>query len=166
MKKLAFLFIAIVGYTMTANAQATVTTSNSATATIITPLAMIAVNPMAFGNITNTTPGTVVMTAAGSRSTTGGVTLPTPTGTFNAASFTVTGGATNIFTITLPASAITLTDAGLHTMTLDTFTSNPSGTGTLVGGTLPLAVGGTLHLGATQGVGSYTGSFAVTVNYN
>ena len=167
MKKLVFLFIAILGYTVTVNAQASATISNSAGATIVTPIAIAAGVGMNFGNLTTTTGGTVLLTPAGVRSVaTGAVTLPTPAGTVAAATFTVTGGLTSTYTITLPGAASTLTDAGSHTMTVDTWTSNPSSTGTLTAGTQTLAVGGTLHLASGQAVGVYTGSFSVTVNYN
>ena len=167
MKKLVFLFIAVLGYTVTVNAQASATVSNTAGATIVTPIAIAAGLPMSFGNLSTTTGGTVLLTAAGVRSVAGGaVTLPTPTGTVQAATFTVTGGTTATYTITLPGAASTLTDAGSHTMTLDTWTSNPSGTGTLAAGTQTVSVGGTLHLSSAQAVGTYSGSFSVTVNYN
>jgi len=163
MKKLVILFIAIVGYTVTVNAQgASATTPNSVGATIVTPIGLVAGASLQFGSLSNTTAGTVVITPAGGRSVTGSVTA---TGTASAAAFTVTGGSTSTYTITLPASASTLSD-GTHTMTVDTWTSNPSGTGTLSSGSQALAVGGTLHLALSQGVGIYTGSFSVTVNYN
>jgi hypothetical protein len=52
-------------------------------------------------------------------------------------------------------------------MTVDTWTSNPSGTGTLTSGTSTLNVGGTLNVGASQVAGVYTASdaFTVTVDY-
>jgi hypothetical protein len=53
-------------------------------------------------------------------------------------------------------------------MVVDTFTSNPSGTGTLAGGTQNLNVGATLNVGSSQASGTYTNAagFTVTVNYN
>jgi len=50
-------------------------------------------------------------------------------------------------------------------MTVDTFTSTPSGTGTLTGGAETLNVGATLQVGIGQATGSYTGTYSVTVNY-
>ena len=44
--------------------------------------------------------------------------------------------------------------------------SNPSGTGTLTGGTENLLVGATLQVTAGQATGAYTGTFDVTVGYN
>ena len=168
MKKLAFLFIAIAGFAVTSNAQVSATASS--TATIITPIAIAKTADLNFGNlaVSPTVAGTVVITPAGSRSITGGVTLPAVTGTVSAASFTVTGLGTSTFSITLPGSAITLTDAGSHTMSLGTFTSSPSSTGTLVAGSLAVTVGGTLTVAAAQAAGTYTNAagLQVTVNYN
>jgi len=52
-------------------------------------------------------------------------------------------------------------------MTVNTFTSTPSGTGQLsVLGSQALTVGATLVVGASQASGSYSGTFSVTVVYN
>jgi spore coat protein U-like protein len=52
-------------------------------------------------------------------------------------------------------------------MTVNAFTSTPSGTGTFnSGGTATLNIGATLAVGANQTAGSYTGTFSVTVDYN
>jgi len=108
--------------------------------------------------------GTVVMTPAGARSATGGTTLGNAGGAA-AAAFNVTGQGNATYSITLPAS--TTVTSGANSMTVDTFTSNPSGTGTLsAGGSQALTVGATLHVGASQATGTYTGTFSVTVTYN
>ncbi len=78
--------------------------------------------------------------------------------------FTVTGDKDVAYSISLPGSA-TLT-AGGDTVTVDTITSNPSGTGVLAGnGRATLNVGARLNLGVNQAAGSYSGTFDVTVNY-
>jgi hypothetical protein len=51
-------------------------------------------------------------------------------------------------------------------MAVSTFTSNPSGTGTLTSGAQTLAVGATLTTVASQVSGAYTGTYNVTVEYN
>jgi hypothetical protein len=52
-------------------------------------------------------------------------------------------------------------------MSVDTFISTPSATGTLSGGgAQTINVGGTLTVGSAQVVGSYTGTFSVSVEYN
>ena len=108
--------------------------------------------------------GTVVVTPAGARSATGGVTLGS-SGSAGGASFTVTGVPLLTYSITLPSSA-TLA-AGGSTITVNSFTSSPSGSGSLpLGGSQVLRVGATLRVGANQTPGSYSGTFSVTVAYN
>jgi hypothetical protein len=162
-----FFAIMTVAMLFAVNANGQATASANATATIIAPISITNTADLAFGNVAVSaiTAGTVVLTPAGGRSATGGVTLPAVTGTFTAAAFTVNGSGTSTYSITLPASA-TLTGTPSGTMTVDTFTSTPSGTGALTGGTQNITVGGTLNVGAAQAAGSYTGSFNVTVNYN
>jgi len=111
-----------------------------------------------------TTLGTVVITPAGARSATGGVTLGS-SGTAGSATFTVSGIPLLTYSITLPGSA-TLS-AGGSTVTVNTFTSTPSGSGSLsLGGSQTLRIGATLRVGASQTSGSYSGTFGVTVAYN
>ena len=164
--KILFLGLILLGFSASAFAQVSATAN--ASATIITPIAIAKSVDMNFGNIAvGTTAGTVVLSTAGVRTKTGGVTLPATTGTVSAASFNVTGTGTSSFTITLPTS-ITLSDGASHSMTVGTFTSNPSGTGTLSSGAATVAVGGTLNVAASQVAGTYTNTsdLTVTVNYN
>jgi hypothetical protein len=67
----------------------------------------------------------------------------------------------------LPSTPTTVA-SGSNTMSVNAFTSNPDGTGTLTGGTQTLKVGATLNVGASQAAGTYTSAtpFTVTVNYN
>ncbi|MCD6010236.1 MAG: hypothetical protein K0Q79_98 [Flavipsychrobacter sp.] len=169
LKTLAIATVAIV----TANssfAQATATAS--ASANIITPITISKTVDMNFGNVavSATLSGTAVLAPAGTRTTGGGggVTLPATNGTVSAASFTVSGQASYTYAITLPTSC-TITDGASHSMTVNSFTSSPSSTGTLSsGGTQTLNVGATLNVAAAQASGSYTNATGVpvTVNYN
>ena len=169
MKNLIAVFAAIVlvaGLTATANAQVTGTATGSAT--IITPIAITNAGNMNFGSIAvSATAGTVVLSPASVRSITGGVTLPAVTGTVTAAAFTVTGLGSSTYSIQLPSS-YTISDGASHTMTVNAFTSTPSGTGTLSSGTQTIQVGATLNVAASQAAGSYTNAtgFPVIVNYN
>jgi hypothetical protein len=168
MKKLIPVFTAVlmmVVFATTVKAQVTGTATG--TASIITPIAIANAGNMNFGNIAvSATAGTVVLTPAGTRSKTGGVTLPAVTGTVSAAAFTVTGLGSSTYSITLPTT-YTIT-SGANNMTLGTFTSTPSGTGTLSSGTQTVNVGATLNVAASQAAGAYTNAtgFPVTVNYN
>jgi hypothetical protein len=168
MKNLIILIalLLVVGFSTNAFAQATATAST--TATIVTPIGISKAVDMNFGNIaTNGAVGTVVLSTSGTRTPSGGVTLPATAGTVTAASFSVTGSGTYTYTISLPASPITLagTTAGV---TAGTFVSNPAATGALTAGAQTVLVGATLNLPVSVVAGSYTNAagLTVTVNYN
>ncbi|PQV49471.1 uncharacterized protein DUF4402 [Jejuia pallidilutea] len=89
-----------------------------------------------------------------------------------AAEFDLTGSPFGGFIITHPSTAtLTNTDSGnSETMTVDNFTSNATYSFNTLDfikndGTYKIYIGGTLNIGAAQAVGSYTGTFEVTVNY-
>ena len=163
-----FLALAAGLLALSVSSFAQVTASANAEATIVTPIGITKTVDMNFGNVAvSTSPGTVVLTPASTRTKTGGITLPTNNGTVTAASFDVTGEGNFTYSITLPAAATTI-NSGLNTMTIDTWTSTPSGTGALTAGAQTLTVGATLHVGGSQAAGTYTSAvpFDVTVNYN
>lgn len=145
--------------------------SASCSATIITPITIGKTADMNFGNAAVQTMmgGAVVLSPAGGRTATSGVTLPALSGTVSAAQFVVTGQANYTYAITLPSSAV-ISDIGqVHNMVVNTFTSTPSMTGTLSPmGTQILNVGAKLNVGAGQTAGTYAtaSDFTVTVNYN
>jgi len=169
MKKLSILISLVVLFSIasvTVNAQVSATASTSAT--IITPIAITKTTDMNFGNVavSPTLAGTVQLATTSARTAGGGATLPAVTGTVSAAKFNVTGLAGSTYSISLPAS-ITLTNGG-NTMTVNAFTSTPTPTGTLTGGTQDILVGATLNVSAAQAAGLYTNAtgLVVTVNYN
>ena len=151
-----------------AGAAASVQAANNtgtATATVIAPIAIAAAaTDLAFGNVVPDpgTPDIVTITPAGARSCGA---LLTCTGTFSRADFAVTGESGATYAITLPGSA-TVTAPGPVTMTVNSFDSTPTPTGTLTGGAETLFVGATLQVTAGQAVGAYTGTYTVTVDYN
>lgn len=164
-----FLAILVLGLAFSAATYAQASATANASATIVGPIAISRTAHMNFGNVAvSTAAGTVVLAPAGTRSTTGGVTLPATTGTVSAATFTVTGADGYTYSISLPAS-VTITD-GTNNMTVDNFTSNPTvaAGGTLTGGTQTLQVGATLNVAGSQPANNYTSAtpFTVTVNYN
>ena len=165
--KLFALTVAFLALTISTFAQVSATANTSAT--VITPIAISKTVDMNFGSIavSPTVAGTVVLATGGTRTKTGGVTLPAVTGTVTAAAFTVSGLGTSTYAITLPTS-IVLNGTPSGTMTVNTFVSNPSGTGALTAGSQTLQVGGTLVVGAAQAAGTYTNTtdMTVTVNYN
>lgn len=163
MKKILTFSIVMLAFTAGAFAQSATAT---ATAVIVSPISIAQTANMSFGNIiADADGGTVVVVPAGTRTLTG-LTSPSIAGTVTAASFTVTGFAGATYAITLPASHTI--SSGANNMTVNAFTSNPSGTGTLTGGTETLNVGATLNVTGNQPAGTYTNAtgFTVTVNYN
>lgn len=137
--------------------------SVAATATLGAFISISNTGSLDFGKAAPTgTAGTVTITPAGGRSAInvdlfGG-------GTVGSAGFNVTGEPSQGYAITLPSSA-TLTGPSA-TMTVDSFIHDAGGTPTLSGGSDSFNVGATLHVGANQAAGTYSGTFAVTVSYN
>ena len=170
MKKLIkFFALSIVLFSLAAGTFAQVSDVATATATIVTPIAIAKTVDMNFGNAAvSAALGTVILTPAGSRSATGGVSFLTGNpGTVTAASFNVTGLALATYSISITGAPLTVTSGG-NTMTVTAFTSTPTPTGTLTGGAETLLVGGTLNVAAAQATGVYVSGtpFTVTVNYN
>jgi hypothetical protein len=175
MKKLFILFIAVAGFGVSSFGQGTVTRTATAAATIITPITLTKDVDLNFGNVVSSVAGgTVDLSAAASPTRTAtGVSLAVANpGTVTAAKFSVGGASGYTYAITLPigASPVTLTRVGnTETMTAGTFTSTPSGTGTISGVAIDdvIYVGATLNVGANQVAGSYLSTnFNVTVAYN
>lgn len=118
-----------------------------------------------FGNVINTTAGTVTVAAKDGAVTTSGV--AGQNGTTTADQFTVTGANGIPFTVSAPAS-ITVTN-GANNMTINSVTSF-CGTGATsscvasTGGTA-VGIGGTLTVSAAQAAGSYTGTYTLNITY-
>lgn len=118
-----------------------------------------------FGDIfAGPSPGTVVLSPAGVRTPTGGLSLGSGSAV-SAAGLLVAGAPHATYAILLPASATLTGPAG--TLLVSTFTSSPGIAGVLsAAGSQLLAVGGTLTVAANQPDGDYAGTFSVTVIYN
>lgn len=158
--------VAAVTFTHAASAQNTANTNFSVGAHIVNPISIAKVTDMNFGDVVpSVAGGSVVLDTAGVP-TPSGVNLGSGGAARTAATFTVSGQAAYTYAITLPGSA-TISDGATHSMSVGSWTSNPSGTGLLGGGgTQALALGATLTVGANQAPGVYSGSFNVTVTYN
>ena len=170
MKAIKFFAVAILFSGVSVISSAQVTATATASSTIVTPIGITKTVDMNFGNvaINSTTPGTVVLAPAGTRTSTGGVTLPATAGTVAAAEFNVTGANNYTFSITLPSTSHEI-KSGSNTMSVTGFTSTPTPTGTLSAtGSATVKVGATLNVSAGQAAGTYTSvtPFEVTVNYN
>lgn len=170
MKAIKFFAVAILFSGVSVISSAQVTATATASSTIVTPIGITKTVDMNFGNvaINSTTAGTVVLAPAGTRTSTGGVTLPATAGTVAAAEFNVTGANDYTFSITLPSTSHEI-KSGSNTMSVTGFTSTPTPTGTLSAtGSATVKVGATLNVSAGQAAGTYTSvtPFEVTVNYN
>jgi hypothetical protein len=122
-----------------------------------------------FGTLSaTTTAGTAVIDpATGNRTVTGGVVAVGGAG-FSAAAFSVLlcgAAGPKRFNVILPSSPVMLTGSSGGTMSVDTFTRSPAGniSSDTSPPPTPFTVGATLHVGANQTQGTYTGIFNVTV---
>lgn len=161
--------LAIIALSFSTASFAQVSANATASGTIVTPIAITKTVDLNFGNMAvSETAGTVILAPAGTRTITGGVTLPANIGTVTAAQFEVTGQIGYTYSITLPTTPTTVTSSEGNTMTVNAFTSTPSSTGTLTGGAETIKVGATINVSGSQPAGTYTSAtpFTVTVNYN
>jgi len=159
-----------------AMAQSTATESTAVTnAKVIKPITIAKNLSLEFGNVVAGS-GTVIIAPAGGRTDSSAALTPGgQKGTVRAATFDVTGEAASTYSITLPATAVTLRDSATtpNTMTATAFTVAAGTTGsvtgmvgTLAAGAAVLNVGATLNVAALQTPGAYTGTYSVTVAYN
>ena len=160
MTRFSFLAAAVAVTSALSFSALAATATGTANATVLTPITIAAGTALNFGTLAgNASGGTVVVTAAGARSTTG--TVVVTGGTFAAGTFTVTGTGSSTFAVTYPVSFNVV--SGSDTMAV---VVTGAATGTLSGGTVSLPVGGTLTVGGNQAAGSYTGNYTMTVEYN
>lgn len=142
------------------------TTAARAKANVVGPLSLINTGALSFGDLAaGPTPGTVVISPAGARTTTGGVTALG--GTVSSAAFTGAASGLNIVIIRFPQIPVTLDRVGGGAaMRISAFT--------IEGGQLRVfltrqafdfRIGGTLQVGARQMEGAYEGKFDVTIDY-
>jgi hypothetical protein len=164
-KMIKFFAISIVLFSLTAGTFAQVTATANASAVIITPITITRTAHLDFGSIAvNASLGTVVITTAGVRSVTGGVTMIG--GAPTAATFHITGTAGESYYFNLPAN-IVLSDGATHTMNVTPFVHTASLV-IPVAGTEDIRVGATLEVAGSQVAGTYTNTtdLVATVNYN
>lgn len=159
--RLSFFAAAVAVWGLSSTVALAATALGTANATVLTPISITAGTALNFGTLAgNASGGSVIITPAGARSTTGSVVV-TAAASYTAASFTVTGTGSSTFAVTYPTS-FNVT-SGVNTMAVSV---TGASTGTLSGGTAALPVGGTLTVAANQAAGSYTGSYTMTVEYN
>jgi Mat/Ecp fimbriae major subunit len=160
---LATIVAATMGFNTTALAASA--TAN-ATATIVQAITIAKTADLGFGSVApSATGGNVTVSTADTRTAcTGGQFC---SGTVTSGGFSVAGAPSFAYAITLPASAITITRvSGTETMSVSTFGHGAGASPALSAvGAASFKVGGTLAVGANQVAGTYTGTFAVSVDY-
>jgi hypothetical protein len=153
---------------MPVHAQATATATANAFATVIEALSIITVRDLDFGDIiAASSPGTVVITPVNGAGNPGIVTptLVTHLGNHHQAEFEVFGEPFRNVVMTLPATGITIS-SNSNSMLVDTFTQAGASIFPIpADGSFGFGVGATLHVGANQPTGFYTGTFDMTVSY-
>jgi hypothetical protein len=145
------------------------TLSGQAIATVSRAINLTKNSDLAFGSVTRPWSGTSTVSVnalTGSRSISGGNGILIPS-TTSRASYVVAGEGGQIFSISIPSN-FTLSGPGSLTATTS---SSASGTAILSGflgsgGSFSFGVGGSLPVTGTTPVGSYSGRFNVTVQYN
>lgn len=170
-----FIATALVVLGFAGNAAAQVTAGAYAEAHIILPLTITKAVDMDFGNVAViNAAGTVVLSTASTRTSTGGATaVLNPTGIVTAAEFDITGTPNAQVFVTLPPDLpvpvkVIHTINGTDFMDVTNFVCLPT-TGFLIpgGGSQAILVGATLNTHASQLPGTYhtLSDFTVTVNY-
>ena len=163
------LSAAIFAFSTISFGQDTSTGTVNASANIITPISIVKVTDINFGDLvpSATTAVTVVMGQTGSITSDAQYFLANSSTARTAASFTITGAADHAYKINCPAT-IDLVGPGAAKMTL-TFDPSLAIDGTSLTmpetGTQNLSLGGSLALAQNQQAGTYTVNFNVTVAY-
>ena len=132
-------------------------------------LAITKLSNLNFGTIQLPSSGTSTVTlnpATGQRSITGNASgYPTPTP--STAVFVVSGEGGQTFSLAIPASVNVVGPATLSVTLTHNAVSAPNLNGSLgAGGTYPFNVGGSLPLSPATPVGSYSGVFIISLDYN
>ena len=157
-------------YVSKSSSQPTSGTTGTAAATVYRPIAISNPTDLVFGTIVRprTGSGSVAINAStGARTFSGGVvglSAPPP----SRALFTVTGEGGQAFSVSMPTILLMTGSGGILPVVLTTSAGSTQVLSSAVGsaGTYSFGVGGALPVSSTTRTGSYTGSFAVTVNYN
>ena len=150
------------------SASAAASATATANAEILQSLTLTADTPLNFGQIAANTGGTVTIKGDSTVSQTGTLVW---TGIRAPASFTVTGTKSASVVVTLPTVASTLylggNTASTSKMTLDSFSVDPLAGMQLdaTTGKAAFYVGGRLTVASAQTPGLYSGTFAVSVEY-
>jgi hypothetical protein len=172
----AILLIAAFTGTVTAQTSATVA-ATSAGAKLIVPMTLTETSPLHFGtiNVLTGTGGTCILPSNSTvRVFSAGLAASAVAPVATNAAYNVTGTMNATYALTLPATiTVTETTGTSATMTISSLTARFNGAGAdavtstmSATGTDSFTLGGTLTVAAAQVSGIYTGTFAVSVDYN
>ena len=115
---------------------------------------------LSFGGFVSFDVGSVNVDTNGVRSSTGGITLLG--GVVSPATFAITGCANYTYAVVLPPATNLV--AGVNTMSITTWQTNPTGSGILdANGQGTLILAGILNVGFQQPAGAYSGTFTMEV---
>ena len=165
--KIFALTVALFGITNISFGQDTSTAAVNASAKIITPISIVKVKDINFGDLvpSATTAVTVVMDQTGSITSDAQYFLANSSTPRTAASFTISGEAGHAYKINCPATIDLVGPGDNMTLTFDPSLAINGTSLTLTGGTQTLNLGGSLALGINQTAGAYSKEFNVTVAY-
>lgn len=175
LRTLLVIAVAIFGFSAVSFGQTTSTVAAApATATVLTPIVLTNPQPLIFGTFVSdaTSPYTVILGMNDDRSASTAQIYEIGA-LAKTAIFHVVGTPDATFAFTLPTGLTTLTGPSAHTLTIlaaDWITNlgdNSVLTSTLSsGGIYDLYIGTTLQVPANRAAGNYSGTYAISVNYN
>jgi len=164
---------ALVLTAVAAPAMAQSSATGSGSITVIRPLTITKTADLKFGTVVRpgTGSGTVVVSAAGARSVTGGVVGLTSGDTPAAAAFSVAGEGGQSVSVTIPATFSMANGTDTLTVTTSNSLTGSAASQTLSNalgsaGSLAFSVGGSVPVASTTTTGAYTGTFTVSAAYN
>lgn len=164
---------AAVAFAGPAMAQSTASTTGTGSITVIRPLTITKNADLKFGTIVrpSTGSGTVVVSAAGARTVTGGVVGLVSGDAPQASQFTIDGEGGQSISVTVPATFTMANGTDTLTVTTNNNLLGSAGAQTLSNalgsaGLLVFKVGGTVPIASTAVTGTYTGTFTVSAAYN
>lgn len=158
--------LALSALATSAFAAGTVSANANASVTVLSPTTITKTQDLVFGTVIRPTSGnnTVAMDANGVVSATGAGNGSIVSSTTSAAKFNITVQAATTYTLT---SALTFTQAGLINIAASAPVATTGAIGTIgAAGTQEIRYGGQFDMTPATTAQAYTGTLAVTVNYN
>ncbi|GGE77200.1 hypothetical protein CR103_07125 [Massilia psychrophila] len=176
-RPLAALACALVMVTQSVMAKAGNDTALASAAVLATPVVVTKTADLSFGKFAAGTAGSITISTSGTRSVSGGVLAFADGPAMTAAAFVVSGAPGAAYSITHSGTATLSRLGGVDTMLMTKSsaggaagaangTTNAAPGSVLNNGSQTIYIGATLDVGAGQAGGSYSGTLAVTVEYN